>query len=105
MLENLTTLASAWLIFLLMSARELKTLVKRDDQRSETEKIAVKNGLLRLLSFEFFILVPASAALLLLIMPLFTRNVEAFAVLAGGSDRDKIALHAMMGIVSYGFPF
>lgn len=101
----LTTLISAWLFFLVMNARDLKTLIKRRDQRTDEEQLQVCRGLLRLFLVEMLVMVPASAALILLLLPAFTHNVSALDVLAKGSERDEIALYAMMGIVSYGFPF
>ena len=103
--ENLATLVSAWLFFLVMNAGDLETLVKNKDQRTPGERLQVKQGLSRIFCVEMFVLVPASAGLLLLVIPFFTRTVDVLGALASGSERERIALHAMMGIISYGFPF
>lgn len=104
-LENLATLVSAWLFFLVMNAGDLKTLVKQEDQRTQEEQLQIKRGLFRILCLEILVLVPASAGLLVLIMPFLTQTVDALAALAAGTQRERVALHALVGIVSYGFPF
>jgi len=105
MSENIVTVVSAWLFFVLMNAMDFKTLIKREEQRTQTERQAVQEGLPRLVLLEMLLFVPASAALLLLVMPVFTHNVSALDVLAKGSARERVALYALMGIISYGFPF
>ncbi len=105
MLENLATLIGAWLFFLLMNARSLNTLVKKDEQRKQDEKQAVSEGLQRVVALEFFLLVPASAGLVILLMPFLVNLVTGLSALNHGTAEQRVALHTMMGIISYGFPF
>ena len=60
-----------------MNAGDLKTLVKNKDQRTAPERLQIKQGLLRIMCIEMLVLVPASAGLLILVMPFFTRTVDA----------------------------
>jgi|GEM_PF-4122206 len=92
----LFTLMSAELFFFLLRANDLKILVKQDRQRTLQEQARVTRGLRRSLLLECLLFVPASAVLLLLLVPLVAPVVP--------SARLR-AFHALLGLVSYGFPF
>lgn len=103
--ESLATLGGAWLFFLVMNGGILKLLVKNTSQRLPEEQKRIELGLLRETVIEFFLLVPASAALLVMIKPFLIRTIPALGALSTGSAPERIALHAIIGIVSYSFPF
>jgi hypothetical protein len=65
----------------------------------------IDRGLVRETVVEFLLLVPASAALLVMIKPFLIKTVPALAALATASTPERIALHTIIGIVSYSFPF
>jgi hypothetical protein len=103
--ESLATLGGAWLFFLVMNGATLKLLVKKSAQRLPEEQQRIDRGLVRETVLEFFLLVPASAALLVLTKPFLIRTVPALAALTTGTTPERIALHTIIGIVSYSFPF
>jgi hypothetical protein len=90
------TYASAVLLFLIVRSSDLSTLAKSDAQRTRDERVRVSRGLMRSMVLELLVFVPASASLLLLLLPLFPKLTIA---------TDKVATHAIVGVVSYGFPF
>ncbi|HXX22036.1 MAG TPA: hypothetical protein VEO19_02670 [Terriglobia bacterium] len=106
-METVVSFVSAGLFFLIMNHRELKALVKQLDQRTNLEKSQVESGLARTLALEFFLLVPASVALVVLMLPLILRMPYAgpLNTLARGPVEDRLALRTVLGIASYGFPF
>jgi hypothetical protein len=91
------SLLSAELVFVLTRAQDILVVCKARKQRTAGEKGRVDAGLRRGLSIEFLVFVPASACLVLLLSPLFLERV------AGSADRS--AVYALLGVVSYGFPF
>lgn len=91
------TFVSAELLFLLVRSSDIIVLVKSDRQRSNREKHRARRGLLRAVLLEATVFVPASATLLLLTAPqLFPAALST----TGGR-----ANYALLGILSYGFPF
>ena len=103
--ESLATLIGAWLFFLVMNGSTLKLLSKKAAQRLPEEQQRVDRGLLRETIVEFFLLVPASAALLVLVKPFLIKTVPALGALATVAAPERLALHTIIGIVSYSFPF
>jgi hypothetical protein len=91
------TLLAAELFFVLVRSKDITTLVKRPLQRSVHEQHRFARGLLRSVVLEMAVFVPASAALLLLISPLFVWP----SVIAPHPH----AAFTLLGIASYGFPF
>jgi hypothetical protein len=92
----LYTFLAAELFFLLVSSNDLKKLIKRAEQRTPSEQKTVTRGLSRSLLLECIVFVPASAVLLLLMAPLVTWKAP---------SGQEAAMHALFGVVSYGFPF
>jgi hypothetical protein len=91
------SLLSAELVFVLTRAPDILVVCKARKQRTVGERGRVDAGLRRSLIIEFLVFVPASAWLVLLLSPLFLAHV------AGGADPS--AVHALLGVLSYGFPF
>lgn len=94
--ESLTFIG-AELFFLIVRSRDLKTLAKRNDERTEHEQRRVARGLARSIGMEAIVFVPASAALLVLLSPLF--------IPPSTVPQKVYALYTLIGIGSYGFPF
>jgi len=90
-------LLSAELVFVLTRAPDILVVCKSRKQRTSGERVRVDAGLRRSLIIEFLVFVPASAALVLLLAPLYLGRVT------GGADRSEV--YALVGVVSYGFPF
>jgi hypothetical protein len=103
--ESLATLVGAWLFFLVMNGNTIKLLSKKAAQRLPEEQERINRGLARETVVEFLLLVPASAALLVMIKPFLIRTVPGLAPLATAATPERIALHTIIGIVSYSFPF
>ncbi len=93
------TLLSAELLFFLVRNKEIMVVLKTAAQRTKIEQLQVNRGLVRSLLLEILLFVPASAALMLiLIRPFILPHIS--------SDKDVIlATHGLMGVTSYGFPF
>lgn len=92
------TYASAILLFLIVRSTDLIVLAKTDAQRTKDERFRVSRGLARSLFLELLIFVPASATLLLLLVPFLLPALPL-------SAQRAFASHAVIGLVSYGFPF
>ena len=90
-------LLSAELVFVLTRAPDILVVCKSRKQRTSGERVRVDAGLRRSLIIEFLVFVPASAALVLLLAPLYLGRVP------GSADRSEV--YALVGVVSYGFPF
>jgi hypothetical protein len=94
---QLLTLVSAELLFLVSRSQDIIAICKSTKQRTAGENARVGAGLGRSLALEFVVFVPASAALVILMSPLFLGRLSA--------TLDSSGVHAMLGVVSYGFPF
>jgi hypothetical protein len=92
-----TTVASAELIFLLTRSADITVVLKRSRQCTDDELLRIDRGLHRSLLTEGLLFVPASAALLLLVSPLLFRATPWLT--------PSVASYALIGLVSYGFPF
>src|SRR4051812_24326719 len=93
------TLLCAELLFLLVRNQDIMLVSKAANQRNETEQQQVNRGLLRSLLIEIFVFVPASTALMLIL-------IRPFILPYVGTNTDVIlATHGIMGVTSYGFPF
>lgn len=90
---------SAELLFLIVRSSDIQMLAKRTKQRTKREQQCVERGLLRSVILEIIMFVPASAALLVFVAPVIIP--ESFS----SAPTSQSAFYAMMGIVSYGFPF
>lgn len=106
--DFLFTLLGAWLFALLFKGRELIALGKKESQRTSEEKKKVGEGLFRALLIEFFLLVPASAVLILIILPFLSRILgfsDSIANVTSKSAEMRHGFYALVGMVSYNFPF
>jgi hypothetical protein len=97
--NQLITLASSELVFLLTRSSDMLIAFKAPVQRTPAEQLRVKRGLIRSLLLEATIFVPASAVLVALLAPL-----------VGFHESDRVLSHAeagaaLLGVISYGFPF
>jgi hypothetical protein len=88
---------AAELFFLVARSKDFTTLIKRENQRTPREHNRVTRGLLRSTLLEALVYVPASTALLELLQPLLLPSTLEL--------RQLQAVHALIGLVSYGFPF
>jgi hypothetical protein len=106
--DILFSLLGAWLFSLLFRGKDLVSLAKKEDQCTQEEKEKIKMGLVRSIVIEFFILVPASTTLILLILPLllqiFARSIATEYSFMKSVDQRR-AFYVMIGIISYNFPF
>jgi hypothetical protein len=93
------TLVSSELFLIVIRSGDITVLAKNETQRSPDEQTKIARGLFRSLVLELFLFVPASAALLLLIFPPLVAAKVPFLMVS------PIAFYAMLGIISYGFPF
>jgi hypothetical protein len=98
---SLITLAASELFFVVLRSGDISILCKSKIQRSNEEQAKVSRGLMRSLVLELLVFVPASAALLLLLLPLIKGRMSGLTNTTDGI----IGTYAFLGLVSYGFPF
>ena len=101
-------LTGAWLFALLFRGRDLVVVTKNDSQRTGEERKKVRGGLARTLVVEFFILVPASTALILLVAPFLVNLLARSSGLAKAVEQSsdvRRGFYVTLGILSYNFPF
>ena len=96
---QIMALLSAELVFLLARSSDIIVVLKLPKQRTKLEQSRVDRGLLRSIVLEGILFVPVSAILLILLVPLLLPKQ----MLDG--TRPVKAVYALMGIVSYGFPY
>ena len=89
---------SAELIFILVRSADILILLKSEEQRTGVERQRMKRGLLRSIVFDGLLFVPSSSALLILLSPLLLIRYSS-------QDAPTMAVNALIGVVSYGFPF
>jgi hypothetical protein len=92
------TVLSAELIFILVRSADILILLKSEEQRTGVERQRMKRGLLRSIVFDGLLFVPSSSALLILLSPLLLIRYSS-------QDAPTMAVNALIGVVSYGFPF
>jgi len=97
--NQLVTLASSELVFLLTRSNDVLIACKAPLQRTPAEQLRVKRGLVRSLGLEATFLVPASATLVILLAPLLGFDSN------HGLSSSPEAKAALLGVISYGFPF
>jgi len=97
----LITLAASELFFIIVRSRDITVLFKKTTQRTEQEEKSVERGLLRAILGELLLFVPASNALGLLLLPLIRGKFDS----AFSSPDTSLSVYALVGLVSYGFPF
>lgn len=106
--DTLFALLGAWLFALLFKGKDIIALAKNDTQRTSDEKKRAKTGLFRSLLIEFLIFVPASTALILLILPflsrIFAQSTSLERILAE-SFEIRGSFYVIVGVLSYNFPF
>ncbi len=95
----LFTILSAELLLLLTRSSDLLIICKRPGQRTDSEKEQVERGLWRGFVLDSLVFVPSSCVLLLLLAPLLLSNFDA------SVKTLPTAKYALVGIMSYGFPF
>lgn len=99
---SLATLASAEFLAILARSKDLQVLAMRRSQRSTHEQARVNRGLARAVLLELMGFVPVSVALsLLTLRPLMFANFQTWLASTDGI----VALHALLGVASYGFPY
>jgi hypothetical protein len=98
---TLITLIASELFLVIVRSGDISVLAKTDSQRTADERAKVSGGLLRSLVLEFFVFVPASAGLVLLLLPLVKTRLEGLF----SSPNGVAGFYALLGLVSYGFPF
>jgi hypothetical protein len=95
----IVTLLCAQLFFLLTRSSDILIACKKDVQRTKEERLRIKNGLTRSLFLEAILFVPASVVLFrLAFFPIIYDKVLQI-------NQNIVLWHAIIGIVSYGFPF
>ena len=92
------TILSAELIFILARSADILIVLKSEEQRTSVERQRMKRGLFRSIVFEGLLFVPSSSALLILLSPLLLIRYSS-------QDAPTMAVNALIGVVSYGFPF
>ena len=98
--DSLITLGCAELLFLLVRSKNILIAVKRENQRSTSEKLEIKQGLCRALWLEGLVFVPASSVLAILVIKAFLTKAGLPAWIGNQQSFD-----GLLGIASYGFPF
>jgi hypothetical protein len=93
-----TLFVAAFLTCLLARAKDFTTALKTDSQRTPDERRSIKGGLGRSLFFDLGLGVPASGLLILLVSPVVTTHIE-------WMKDNPNAGFAILGIMSYGFPW
>ena len=83
-------------LLVLTSVDTLTIALKRPDQRTSGEERRVARGLFREFAGEFFVFVPVSVVLAMIVL-------RPFAVKISGLPED--AIDGLLGTVSYGFPY
>jgi hypothetical protein len=96
------TFIASELLLLIARARGIDILVRSRAQRTATEQRTVDRGLVRSLFLEILLFVPASVVLALLILPPFLTAKFPWLI---SLPANRIAFYALMGTISYGFPF
>lgn len=97
----LITLAASELFLVIVRSKDITILFKKSTQRTNEERLNVERGLLRSIILELLIFAPASSALVLLLLPLIHSRFDSLF----NSPSTAIAAYALVGLVSYGFPF
>ena len=97
-----TTVLAAELAFLLARSPKWVVALKSLSQRTDEENAAIMRGLLRALLIEGALFVPASASLVFYAAPALPASMHDWTSEVAGRLG---ALHVLLGIVSYGFPF
>lgn len=98
--SQLVVAVSAELYLMITRSREITVLVKQRSQRTTKEQIEVNRGLLRAVMLEALVFVPASAALVLMAIIPFCGDW-----IAKAGQGHQMGCYALLGVVSYGFPF
>lgn len=93
---------AAELLLVLVRQREILVISKKHDQRTKRERYQVRRGLRKSLLLEVVLFVPVSVALLFLVVrPLAVKN----GLVASFAADHPISFCALLGTISYGFPF
>lgn len=90
---------SAAFFYLITNSADIKVILKKNNQRSDSEKNQIKRGLFKEKLFDMILFVPISVALFFMTLyPLINKTLESLIT-------DTNARYSMMGIIAYGFPF
>ena len=102
-IHALISLLSAELFLLLVRNRELVVMLKRESQRTPTERVEIARGLCRSIMLELCIFAPASVFLILVIVrPILFVSPIAFAF---KSEPANLSASGLLGVIGYQFPF
>jgi hypothetical protein len=99
LVPHLVTIISAEIIFLLVRSSDILIMLKSLKQRTPSEQLRIDRGLTRSVVIEGIIFVPASAVLLIFLAPLLIPTH------LNNTTTPVAATDALIGVVSYGFPF
>jgi hypothetical protein len=89
--------ATAQLLFLIVRSQDIIIALKPKHARTQVEEHRMQHGLLRSLLLEMFVFTPASATLVLLTVAPFLPSEL--------TQDHPVAVYAVLGCSSYGFPF
>lgn len=96
---------SAELMLILVRSGHIQTIAKPEAQRTQSEQMQIKRGLIRSLFLEAVVFVPASVVLVFIaVRPLLLLS-ETLRIRAATDLTVTFAFHGSLGLVSYGFPF
>jgi hypothetical protein len=94
------TVLAAELTFITVRSEDILIVTKLSRQRTALEQTRIERGLRRSLVFELLLFVPVSAGLLIILSPIILPMQ-----LTSLQETRSAAVHAALGVLSYGFPF
>jgi len=97
----LYTLCIAEAMFLFARGKDLQIVIRAKRHLSDADGARITRGLRRDLALEFFVMVPASAAVTLALSPFVFMEPHMAALLKA----EAAATYSLLGLVSYGFPY
>src|SRR5690349_18296327 len=96
---EIITFVAAEITFILAKSADILVIAKTQSQRTPFEQHRIKRGLKRSIIIDGILFVPSSAILALLLAPLLVPTIFK------GDSVPTPAINALIGVVSYGFPF
>jgi len=101
-MSTVTSLGAAELLLVLVRTREIVIITKAPNQRAAKEQTEIDRGLIRSVVLEALLFVPVSVILLCLtVRPVLADS----GFLKLWAATHPIPFEAMIGLISYGFPF
>ena len=98
-------LICAEMLLFIVRSRQFNILIKTPQQRTQRENKEVNRGLFRCVALEALIFVPVSVVLVFVTIRPFAMLLPPVSAWSQSSQQMDTAVHAMLGIASYGFPF